>query len=72
MTRLTPNNRRVLWIDQMLTWCHDCETGREKLIDLLADARHWCDRHGESFAELDRIAHVHYLHELFQPKGDRS
>jgi hypothetical protein len=39
------------------------------LIDFLADARHWCDRHGQSFADLDRIAHDHYLVELDEAKG---
>lgn len=34
------------------------------LIDLLADARHWCDRHGQCYGDLDRIAHDHYLAEL--------
>lgn len=32
----------------------DTVTG--SLTELLADARHWCNRHGESFAELDRRA----------------
>lgn len=35
------------------------------LIDLLADARHWCDRHGQCYGDLDRIAHDHYLAELW-------
>jgi hypothetical protein len=30
------------------------------LIDFLADARHWCDRQGESYSALDRTAHEHY------------
>lgn len=34
------------------------------LVDLLADARHWCDRNGETYADLDRRAHQHYLAEL--------
>jgi hypothetical protein len=34
------------------------------LIDLLTDARHWCDLNGQSFWELDRRAHQHYLAEL--------
>ena len=34
------------------------------LTDFLADARHWCDQHGHSFGDLDRIAHDHYLAEL--------
>lgn len=36
----------------------------ENLIDLLADARHWCDDNAESFGELDRQAYQHYLAEL--------
>jgi hypothetical protein len=42
------------------------------LIDLLADARHWCDAHGESFAELDRLAYRHYLAEVHQPTNERN
>jgi hypothetical protein len=30
------------------------------LIDFLADARHWCERAGESYAKLDRKAFAHY------------
>jgi len=41
---------------------------RTNLIDFLADARHWCDQHGESYAELDRIAYQHYLAELFESR----
>jgi hypothetical protein len=33
------------------------------LIDLLADARHWCDANDEDFYQLDRRAHAHYLDE---------
>ena len=33
------------------------------LIDFLADARHWCDRHGKSHAQFDRVAYQHYLAE---------
>lgn len=38
------------------------------LIDLLADARHWCDRHGHCFGDLDRIAYDHYLAELWMER----
>ena len=31
------------------------------LIDLLADARHWCDANNQDYADLDRIAYQHYL-----------
>ena len=43
----------------------------ERLTDLLADARHFCDRHGLSFAELDRVARHHYLAELTNTQGDQ-
>ncbi len=33
------------------------------LVDFLADARHWCDLNGQSFWELDRWAHRHYVAE---------
>ena len=36
----------------------------EGLIDLLTDARHWCDRNAHDFAELDRQAYQHYLTEI--------
>ncbi len=37
---------------------------KSNLIDLLADARHWCDRKELCFGDLDRMAHQHYLAEL--------
>ncbi len=40
------------------------DDGTTNLIDFLADARHWCDRNRESYAELDRQAYRHYLAEL--------
>lgn len=70
MTAPTANDRRAMRVGHVLTWCTDWDTGREGLIDLLADARHWCDRHGECFGDLDRIAHQHYLHELNSNEGD--
>lgn len=33
------------------------------VADLLTDLRHWCDLQSWSFAELDRRAYNHYLHE---------
>ena len=60
---LTRNGRRARRVEHILTWSNTCDSGREGLIDLLTDARHWCDRHGESFAELDRLACQHYVAE---------
>jgi hypothetical protein len=34
------------------------------LIDFLADARHWCDRHGHIYTELDHMAYEHYCEEV--------
>ena len=61
---LASNDRRAMRVEHVLTWCKDWNSSREGLIDLLTDARHWCDRHGESFAELNRIACEHYFAEL--------
>jgi hypothetical protein len=41
------------------------------VIDMLADARHWCDRNGQSYAELDRIAYRHYLAEIDEERRGR-
>lgn len=39
------------------------DTPRERLTDLLADARHWCDQRNLSYGDVDRLAHQHYLAE---------
>jgi hypothetical protein len=67
MSEILHNDRRALRISHILTWCRDWSSEAEGLIDLLADARHWCDRHGADFAALDRVAYRHYLHELNNP-----
>jgi hypothetical protein len=54
--------QRVRRIAHVLTWCGP-DARLENLIDVLADARHWCDRNQLSFAELDRQAYQHYLTE---------
>ncbi len=60
---MTPNQRRAMRIGHVLTWCRDWDSGPEGLIDLLTDARHWCDQNGHAFARLDRLAREHYLAE---------
>ena len=42
------------------------------LVEVLADARHWCDAHGFDFAALDRRAYQHYLHEIHDSQGDQA
>jgi hypothetical protein len=58
-----------LLIPQRIKRCEDALTGYSdgnsfSLIDLLADARHWCDANDQDYADLDRIAYQHYLAEL--------
>jgi hypothetical protein len=72
MTARTNNRRRALRIAHILTWCKDGSSPREGLIDLLADARHWCDQNGESFTELDRLADRHYIAELIEAQRRRE
>jgi hypothetical protein len=38
------------------------------LADFLADARHWCDRNGRSYAELDRRASWSYAAEVAEAR----
>jgi hypothetical protein len=45
------------------------DTIRACLIDFLADARHWCDRSGEDYAALDRLAYDHYLTEIHEERS---
>jgi hypothetical protein len=71
MTAITNNRRRAMRIGHILTWCKDWNSPREGLIDLLADARHWCDQNGESFADLDRQAYQHYLAELNEARRSK-
>jgi hypothetical protein len=64
-----PTNRhRADRIDRFLSHYADADASAA-LTDLLADARHWCDRNGEDFAELDRIAYQHYIAELDEQRG---
>ena len=43
-----------------------------RCIDLLADARHWCDLTGQNFGDLDRQAYQHYLAELNDQATNRK
>ena len=65
-----------LFIPQRVKRCKDAITGYSddssfiSLIDLLADARHWCDANDQDYADLDRIAYQHYLAELNDQQQD--
>lgn len=62
MTRT--NAQRAKQLAEVLRQYATDDTDAGSLIDLLTDARHWCDRNGECFGDMDRIAHDHYLAEL--------
>lgn len=40
----------------------------EDVIDILADLRHWCDKRGWDFGDLDRSGYNHYLAETGRPR----
>ena len=41
----------------------------DRLVDMLTDARHWCDLNGQSFWKFDRRDHQHYLAELYEERN---
>lgn len=70
--RLPTNRRRAMRIGHVLTWCKDWSSEREGLIDILTDARHWCDEHGEDFANLAWLAYEHYVAELNEQPSNKE
>lgn len=58
------NPRRAKRFAQAIRHYGIITLGADSLIDMLTDARHWCDRHGLCYGDLDRIAHKHYLAEI--------
>jgi len=44
---------------------------KSNLTDFLADARHWCDRNGQCFGDIDRMAYQHYLAELHDERREQ-
>lgn len=60
----TGNLRRAERCQQVLANYNDEWDAEANLVDLLADARHWCDRQERDYAKLDRLGHEHYLAEL--------
>lgn len=63
------NKHRAARIGKVLARYQTGDTVADNLVDLLADARHWCDRNGQDFAELDRLAYDHYVSELDDERG---
>ena len=69
MTRL--NHYRAARFEAALRNYATDEDPRTVLVDLLTDARHWCDRHSESYGELDRMAREHYSTETVVTREGR-
>jgi hypothetical protein len=65
------NQERVLRCQTAIAKYGD-DVLESNLTDFLADARHWCDEHGESYAELDHVAYKHYLAEFVEGLRRRS
>jgi hypothetical protein len=68
MTNRRANFRWARRCQLTLQHYNDERDTKANLIDLLADARHWCDRNGLNFAELDRVAYQHYAAEAFDAR----
>lgn len=64
MTTKPTNAQRAQRLEDMLCQYDTDDTDIGSLIDLMVDARHWCDREEQCYGHLDRIAHDHYLAEL--------
>ncbi|MFO0835790.1 MAG: hypothetical protein U0638_12525 [Phycisphaerales bacterium] len=57
------NRQRAERFDAAVRGYNDEYDDLANFIDLLADARHWCDHRAHSYAEAERVAHQHYLAE---------
>jgi hypothetical protein len=64
------NKERAQRFEVVLRTYGTDDTDRGCLTDLLADARHWCDRAGQSFWDCDHLAHQHYLAELQEERSE--
>lgn len=64
----TTNTIRAERFGRMLRTYNSGDSNKERLIDLLADARHWCDRHDLSHGGIDRLAYSYYLAERGREK----
>jgi len=57
------NRQRAERFDAAVRGYNDEYEELANFVDLLADARHWCDHHARSYSEADRVAHQHDLAE---------
>lgn len=63
------NAERAVRCHAALEIYDDAWDARTNAIDMLTDLRHWCDRHGLAFHELDRTAYQHYMAEFAAEHG---
>lgn len=72
MTTSNPIEKRAKRFDNLLSDYGDGDASETCLIDLLTDARHWCDRYGLDFGKYDRLAYDHYLCEIAEEDAEPS
>lgn len=63
------NKNRAARCAKVLARYRTGDTKTDCLVDFLADARHWCDRNGQDYARLDRLAYDHYIAEVNEERG---
>lgn len=53
-------------VEAVFSYFYDFERDDPKtpVVDILADLRHFCDRHCLDLGDLDNMAHSHYLAEI--------
>ena len=61
---MTPTQSRARKLERVLVTYDPQDEPLRTLVTLLADARHWCDRHGQDYSQLDRRGYLRYLHLL--------
>ena len=72
MTEHLQSIRPVLELYGGLTGLGSPELDDAVISDLLADLRHWCDKHQWDYAALERRAYGHYMHEATEYSETRS
>jgi len=66
---MSNNDIRSARFDKVVT-CYGNDEADTNLIDLLADAQHWCDHTGNNFHWALAQACRHYVHELNDQQQD--
>ena len=64
MGRISRNSQRVVRIQVALNNNYDSDDPGERVIDALADLRHYADELGLDYSDLDATADRHYITEV--------